>query len=833
MYIPKTTYRIQFSSAFTFKDLESRLSYLEKLGIDTIYASPIFKAQPGSGHGYDVADFTLLNPELGSVSDFERLMQKLHRMNMAWIQDIVPNHMAFSLENQYIVDVLKYGQESQYAQLFDIYWDHHDAGISGKIMAPVLGADPEEVIENEELTLQYKKGNFVLSYYENNFPINAQSVKYVLSVGLQNGMLKSDAEHEPDENSAQRLCQYINHYHESLAELTQMQHYLLCHWQATERKINYRRFFTVNDLICLRQEDEEVFATTHKLIAQYYREGFFQGVRVDHIDGLLKPTQYLHRLRRLLGEEAYILVEKILDKNEKLPQNWPVQGTTGYDYLGAVNQLIIRKGNEEAFTRFYHRYINRNTGYLEIVKEKKRLVLRQRMAGELDNLLELLAASSAKNNPQLNYREALTHLLCAFPVYRTYIEAQNAESLPLFIEDTVASSDDFKEELAEIREVFWARHPEDLAFVLRFQQLSGPLAAKGVEDTAFYQYNRFISQNEVGDEPSEFGMTIAKFHEYVRERHEKWPLAMNSSSTHDTKRGEDTRARLAAMGQNPHAWEQFVQDVENKNNNSGPVANDRYMILQSLVGGWPLEAKTDDDFKQRFREFLQKALREGKSQTSWSSPNQQYEKACFSYSNKLMNDREFISGFVKTVNRQAIFYSLVTSILKFTLPGIPDVYQGCESWNFSFVDPDNRRPAAYKKFGKILDDLHQREKDKNISEFLGQLWNEDITNESLKILITQKLIQLRRAEPDLLVYGDYVPLEAGDKCLAFLREYETKWLFVYLAMEENTEFDVKLLPENAPRTWENIFTKEKAEIGTSSNFPFVCLRSTVAGERRR
>jgi malto-oligosyltrehalose synthase/4-alpha-glucanotransferase len=770
MYNPVSTYRIQFHKEFSFKDFEKIISYLKELGVATVYASPIFESVPGSVHGYDVTHPHRINPEIGTAEDFETIQNVLKETGIGWLQDIVPNHMGFHSNNQWLMDVLEKGKESDYASFFDIFWN------KGKLMVPFLGNTLEEVVEKGELQIANEGGKPVLKYYDAVYPLNKESVEQVNETGLET----------------------INNDKSQLLQIAEAQHYRLCHWQETDSEINFRRFFTINGLICLNIQDKNVFDHYHQLIKEWLQKGYVQGLRVDHIDGLYDPTEYLNHLRQLAGQDTYVVVEKILEPHEGLPTGWPLQGNTGYDFLSIVNNLFTNKKSEAAFNTFYRQLTKDRKSIHQQIHDKKAYILYEHMNGELENLYRLFKQQNLFDKRVLSrihpdeMKTAIGELLIQCPVYRYY-----GNSFPLSGEEASALQNIFnrikengtaQKEAVEILEIALLHKPHEgdseynervLPFYQRCMQFSGPLMAKGVEDTLMYTYNHLISRNEVGDSPESFGHTIEAYHQMMIERQETWPLSMNGTSTHDTKRGEDTRARLNVLSDIPEEWFAAVNEWRKLNadlkTNGYPDANDEYLIYQSLVGHYPMPGESDENFSDRLSAFLEKALREAKRHSNWTTPNEEYESATIHFAKALLDkNKPFWKSFETFLNK-IIDHGIINSIsqvaLKFTSPSLPDVYQGCELWNLSFVDPDNRRPVNYVQCAEWLSEIKTLE----AANKFADLWNERYSGK-IKLWLTYQLLQIRKRYKELFHIGDYVPLKTEgkykDHILAYARRYK-------------------------------------------------------------
>lgn len=866
MFNPKGTYRIQFHKDFNFSHFESIIPYLEKLGVSTIYASPIFKSTPGSMHGYDGTDPLQINPEIGTLNQLRTISKTLRAKRISWLQDIVPNHMAFHADNAWLIDVLEKGPRS-------IYKDYFDTGFSsdlyqGAIMAPFLGDDLVNVIENGQLEIVYQDG-FKLKYAEHSWPLQPSSYRHIIEAAKLKGanwqqLVTNIAETEkltdapaysiaidnikqqladilkdvPAQKSVTSTLKKLSKDKALLTQITGEQCYRPCHWQESDVRMNYRRFFTVNGLICLNIQNQQVFDHFHQFINSLVKEDIFQGLRIDHIDGLYNPTQYLERLRKLCGPEVYIVAEKILEHGEKLPTSWPIEGSSGYDFLAVVNNLLTNSEAENQFTTFYRGLTHNYTPTQEQIEEKKRHILTHHMAGELDNLLNLLLKSGLVNDLKIantELKQCIAELLIKCPVYRYY-----GNSLPLKDDEKAAIKNLFKQiaqqkpELGKaadaLCELFVKKtaNPEKAAeFYQRCMQFSGPIMAKGVEDTLMYTDARFVGHNEVGDSTAAFGMAADDFHRLMQDRQKHWPLALNGTSTHDTKRGEDVRARLNALTAMPDDWFKTVRALqkENKNVRQKHVldASDDYFIYQTLLGVYPMPGQSANDLPQRLAEYLQKALREGKLHSDWAKPNEQYEQAATQLALSVINQKgKAWPVFEKLLNQVAdygIINSLAQVLLKFTCPGIPDVYQGCELWDLSLVDPDNRRPVDYQ----IREQFSQQLEGSSIK----QLWN-DRYNGQIKLWLTQKLFAVRQEQALLFAEGEYIPLKVEgahkNHLIAYARKHRHTFYITAIPLnlgalaKQQKKTALKIdwadthlqLPAGAPEDFENLLTGEKS-----------------------
>lgn len=824
MYNPVSTYRIQFQKTFSFSDFEKIISYLQKLGVSTVYASPIFESASGSVHGYDVLNPHHINPEIGTQEQLENIYSQLKENKIGWLQDIVPNHMAFHTANKWLMDVLEKGRHSQYAVHFDILWNSQV--YDGRIMVPFLGGPIEEIIQKGEIKIRLDEQGAFLSYYDNKYPLQPDSYAFLLHQkkrvnadikqvlkkitdlqSIEDKKLYSESWEEtkkyllPNETiykTLQASIETINTNKEILLQIANEQHYQLCHWQETDYQINFRRFFTINGLICLNIHEEHVFEQYHQLIKHYLNEGIFNGLRVDHIDGLLDPNAYLERLRNLAGEETYIVAEKILEPGERLPHQWKIEGNTGYDFLSLVNNVFTNKKNESVFTRFYRQLTKDRKLIHQHLQEKKSFILFNYMEGELENLCRLflqLKLADKKDQASIHpdeLKHAIADFLIQCPVYRYYgnrfplEEAEASEIRNIFGRMRRSGFAD-ENAIAILERAFLHRpHQHDAdynnraaTFYQRCMQFTGPLMAKGVEDTLMYTFNRFIGHNEVGDSPESFGISPEEFHQAMVARQDAWPLSLNATSTHDTKRGEDVRARLNVLTDVAEEWcrnvVQWQELTQGYKQNNFPDKNDEYLIYQSLTGTYPMPGEDEGNFEERFIAFLQKALREAKQHSNWTTPNEEYENNTIAFAKKLLNkDGSFWKSF-ETFHMQIVDFGIVNSLsqllLKFTCPGVPDTYQGSELWDLSFVDPDNRRAVDYEKRIQWLDESPTEPE----NEFWETLWSERY-NGKIKLWLTQKLLLWRKEQKEFLQKAEYIPLTVEGSCknhvLAFARKYK-------------------------------------------------------------
>ena len=903
MYNPVSTYRLQFSKDFSLKELKPFIEYLYNFGIKTIYASPILGATSASEHGYDVVNPFIIHSAIGSEKQFLKLHQKLQDKDMGWLQDIVPNHMAYSTQNPWIFDMLEKGIVSTYADYFDVDWNYNrNTDLIGKISLPFFGDDIEFLIKNKELFIDYnEKSGLHLKYYENEFPVSVETYHEVLqNVNYDLSDLKESVEkavnpvdrtdfykrfdhlkntwlsmYTSDKEFKVRVTaalSEINDDEEALFSIIFNQNYLPEYWETTNRRINYRRFFTINDMICLNMDKLHVFEHYHRYIVDLVEKGIFTGLRIDHIDGLFYPGEYLDRLRRAIGEDTYLIVEKILEKDEEIPSYWPVQGTTGYHFLALCNNLLTNNDAAPVFNGI-HEAIGgkRITDYEKFSYNKKKFILYQRMHGELDNLtqlcLDMQIIGEVDNKSQL--KEAIAEIMIQCPVYKLYFEKegiydQEQDTLEWIFNQAKKNKpglqqmlEDLFNAIIKVNDISEKKRANIMHFLRRLMQFTGPLTAKGIEDTSFYTYNLFIAHNEVGDSPDYYGISHEEFHEAMMNRQKKFPLALNASSTHDTKRGEDFRARLNVLSDFASQWKTLILkwNSENKRyktkikNKECPSANDEYFIYQSLIGGFPVDIMEVTTFIKRFKEYIIKSIREGKENSSWVKPDQPYETGILQFIDSIIQTEtpffESFFDFYRKVKDFGYLNSLSQVVLKCMCPGIPDIYQGCEFWNFSMVDPDNRRKVDYKYRKKVLKEISSRNKESNI---LKHLWEKN-DNGKIKFYMTHKLLQERAINSDVFTYGGYIPLvstgEFKNYLFGFLRKYKNSRYLVavpmHLAVEDPDDFisfnwkSTSLsTDEDITGNWTNIFNNQFVKINNKcmardvfKTFPIAVLKQEV------
>jgi len=677
-------YRLQLRRSFTFDDAAELADYLAALGVSHVYASPILQARPDSAHGYDVVDPGRISAELGGDDGFERLRAVLSERGLGLVLDIVPNHMAAAPENPWWWDVLAQGADSPYARCFDVDWTR-----GGKIVLPILSQPYERTLAEGDLRVRRDGERFVLATPASSLPLSGRSLELVAHGRLD--ALNADTT--------------------ALGRLIGEQHYRLVHWRRAATELNYRRFFDVSDLVGLRVEDDAVFELAHALVVDLLGRDGVDGVRIDHVDGLRDPEAYLRRLRARV-DVPRVWVEKILHPGEELPETWPVDGTTGYELLRAVDGLFLDPSGREPLSRFYAEFTGATDDFEAVVHASKLRVLDALFPAEVDRLAAELATLATHARRPAGPREARTVVrafLASFPVYRTYLRP----GLPLRDEDrrriTRAAERALEQDpeldiefLAFLCDVLLGRRTgeREAELGLRFQQFAPAVAAKGVEDTALYRYHRLVALNEVGGDPSRFGVGIDEFHRTMERAATRHPFALVATSTHDCKRSEDVRCRLAVLSELPEHWRRSVERwaAHHAKRNPVPDRNTEYLLYQTLVGAWPIGV-------ERVQAYLRKAVREAKVHTSWTEPDDGYERALAASVDGMMADDEFRSDLASAsapIVAAGRVNSLAELLIKLTAPGIPDLYQGTELWNLRLVDPDNRSPVDFALRRRLL-----------------------------------------------------------------------------------------------------------------------------------
>jgi len=817
--IPCSTYRLQLHAGFTFDQAAAAAEYLRSLGISHVYSSPYLQASPGSMHGYNVVDHQKVNQELGGEDGHKRFCERLQQLGLGQVLDIVPNHMATGPENRYWWDVLENGPSSRYATWFDIDWNSPEAKLQNKILIPVLGDQYGRILSAKQLKLEQDCDKFHLQYGDNPFPLSPRSLAIPLAKAAEYAgnatlnfiadsmarlplpassdleavmsrhrdktviyeLLRRLCQEQPEiSKSIARAADELNDDLDALDDFLNQQHYRLAYWRTADQDLGYRRFFDVNTLIGLRVERPHVFDATHCRILEWLQNGVLDGVRVDHPDGLRDPEQYFDRLRSR-APDAWIVGEKILEPGEFLRPTWPIDGTSGYDFLNVLNRLLVSSEGLAELTDIYGKFTREPLDFEAIAHEKKLAVEQEALGSDVNRLASLFVGICENNRDRRDYtraeiRRALREVAACLSVYRTYVaperdqitdedRARIAEAVALAKTnrpDLDAALIDFIADVLALR----ARGGLETEFLLRFQQFTSPVMAKGVEDTALYCYNRLIGLNEVGSAPALNGLSIADFHGYCAKMQATHPETMTTLSTHDTKRSDDVRARLAVLTEMPGPWRSALNRWSRMNARLAtgvyPDTNTEYFLYQTIVGAWPISA-------ERLIPYMEKATREAKQQTNWTQQNAEFEEAMKSFIQRILESREFVAdleSFVQRILEPGRINSLAQTLVKFTAPGIPDTYQGSELWDLHLVDPDNRCPVDYLLRVRLLVELEQglaaEEIMKRAGEGLPKLW------------VIYKALQLRRQKPQRFGAGaEYTPLLAAgpkkDHLVAFLR----------------------------------------------------------------
>ena len=841
--IPIATYRLQFSAAFDFDAAVAVVPYLKALGITHLYASPFMKARKGSTHGYDIIEHSQFNPELGGEAGFDRLSAALKTHDIGLILDFVPNHVGVHFaDNPWWLDVLEWGQASPHAVSFDIDWELLPYRARGGVLLPIIGSSYGQALEQGEIELRYdaQQGSFSAWYFEHRLPIAPERYNEILRTAVKEANAEEDvtgqaiqalalryqglrrpsreeapafkAELKAIDGSTAIITRGIDAYRAgpdratqtlALHHLLERQHYKLGHWRLASSDINYRRFFDVNSLAGLRVEDAGTFEATHRLVRRLIAEGKLQGLRLDHIDGLRDPAQYFQRLRRLIrGAQVertkpfYLVIEKILGEDEKLPVFSGVHGTTGYEWMNKITQVLVEGRGLEPLSEIFRQISGQSPDLEPVLKEAKRRVLETLLTSEFTVLTRLLARIASGHYSTRDYsadslRQALELYVLHFPVYRTYLTSSGptthdraliSQTIRKARADWFAADDGIFDFLRDTLTMDLAKPgraahsaPRVRRFALKVQQFTGPLMAKSLEDTTFYRYHRLLALNEVGGDPSANALSIDAFHRMMQTRAGEWPHGMTASATHDTKRGEDARVRIMALSEIPGEWTSTVARWKLLNAPHlvidgamrAPSASFEYMLYQALLGAWQPD---DDTFSERMQAYALKAAREGKEETSWLNPNEAYEAGLKTFIVRIL-DRSISAEFLNSLETLARRVSLMGALnslsqitLKVTIPGLPDFYQGTEFWDLSLVDPDNRRPVDFTERARVLNTLETPD------------WNDLVQHwptGHLKLAWTRHLLKLRAELSDVFTRGDYAPLEVTgphrDHVIAFVR----------------------------------------------------------------
>jgi (1->4)-alpha-D-glucan 1-alpha-D-glucosylmutase len=794
------TCRLQLSAAFTLHDARARVSYLRRLGISHLYCSPVLAARHGSTHGYDVADPTQVSHELGGEEAFAALAREAHAHDMGIVLDIVPNHMGIGEDNPFWDDLLTHGKGSPFAEWFDVEWRAPTRRLAGKVLVPILGDELAKVLERDELAVEASDHGVRVRYFDQSVPLDPATLPPELELAMR----------DPSARPAVRNWAHGEVGHERLRALLARQHYELAFWRAAQRDVNYRRFFDVNELICLRVEREDVFEATHRKLLQLVADGLVDGLRVDHVDGLLEPRRYLERLRQATearrppaaGERFPIFVEKILAAGETLPVDWPVDGTTGYEIMTALDDVLIEPAGYSKIESSY-RGVGGAPDFHAVAVGSKRRVLRSTLNADVRRIAPMLPALARQAGcPRLSIAAAagaIVELVSVLTVYRTYMDAERPEATGrdrsvltgAFAElrrralaDHAATDALERALLGEWRGAAEALARARLAFVLRWQQLTGPAAAKGVEDTALYAWAPLASRNEVGGDP---GLPLAgaaeRLQERLAERAAPGHRDLNATNTHDAKRSADVRARLDAISEHAVEWTRELTRWRRRNRGLHSLVRGRLVpprktddfIYQALVGLWPTVAgvrAADDDawlneLHPRLVEYVRKAGREAKVGTSWTDPDAAYEQAVERFVVGMLDraaNAPFlhdVARFVATLSPQGKWNSCARIALHLTAPGVPDLYQGDELWFRALVDPDNRRPVDWTRREALLDSLHSMlAPGAEPDPARLAAWCAAPEDDMLKLYLTSRLLHLRRDDAPLFAQGSCEMLRA-------------------------------------------------------------------------
>lgn len=873
--VPVSTYRVQLHKEFTFDDASTVADYLRALGVSHVYCSPYLQASPGSMHGYDVVSHQRVNDELGGQEGHERLSARLKELGMGQVLDIVPNHMSLGQENRYWWDVLENGTSSRYASFFDIDWQPAEERLRDKILVPVLDGQYGRVLHRGGIRVVRIANKFHVEAANQSFPVSPQSLPVIIGraaefarskmlsfLAVSFGRLPSPnyedrrkvlalhnekvvlytllerlcAEEQGVCDGIERSVAELNGNEDALDDFLSQQNYRLAYWKTAGQQLGYRRFFDVNSLVGLRVEREHVFEETHALVLDWLMRGVLDGVRVDHPDGLRDPLEYLTRLRER-APEAWIVGEKILEPGEFLRESWPIQGTTGYDFMHMAGGVLVSPQGLQELSSIYQGFIGKDAAaalvdYTAMAHDKKINVTQESLGSDVNRLTTMFVEICESNRDRRDYtqteiRRAIRELAACLDIYRTYIVPERHEVTD---EDRVhiaqatacakARRQDIDGDLFDflhdvLTMVVTGRRESE--FVLRFQQFTGPVMAKGVEDTAYYCYNRLSSMNEVGGNPSGNGVSVQEFHAYNEKMQATHPLTMTALATHDTKRSGDVRARIAVLSEIPSRFSSAIQRWARMNNafrrrsvtGAMPDANTEYLYYQTLIGAWPLTV-------ERAQAYMMKAVREAKLQTSWIANNKDFEDSLMEFIACTMDHAPFmkdVEQFVERVKYAGRVNSLAQTLMKHTVPGIPDLYQGTEIWDLSLVDPDNRRPVDYEQRRQILQDMRGMMSD-NVATRVMERMDDGMP----KMWVIHQALQLRRERPEWFgAESAYTPLAVtgpkSDHVIAYTRCNNVATIVPRLTLKvmDSWRDTAVVLPQG---TWTNRLTGAAMEGGS-------------------
>ncbi len=876
-----STYRLQLRNGFTLVQAAGLAPYLSELGVSHLYTSPLLQAVEGSNHGYDVVDPGRIDEELGGEAAWDLLCESLKASGLGHMCDLVPNHMAIAgRQNPWWWDVLENGPASRYATYFDVDWEASEERWPNKVLLPVLGDHYGRILEDHQLHLSRSEGILVLHYHDRVFPVDPSSLTGLTSRAAQSCgsdflaflaasyarlprpsvTVRESVERRHRDKTVlaellSRICREdpgagaaiddeirsLNRDPDALDTLIDQQNYRLAFWRSASRDLGYRRFFDINDLVALRVEEPEVFDASHALPIAWVREGRVHGLRIDHPDGLKEPAEYFRRLRESCPD-AWIVPEKILERDEKLPGDWPVAGTTGYDFLNLAGGLFVDPDGETELTRLYDEFTGESVNYSDLLHDCKRLVLTGLLGGDLSRLASLFVDICERHRRHRDYtrhelRQSLFETAVSFPVYRSYASAagdsvseDDERHIRAAISGAKAERPDLDPELFRfLEELLLLRIPgrPEAELAMRFQQLTGPVMAKGLEDTALYRYHRLIALNEVGGNPARFATTVEEFHRACLEAQDRRPFSLLAATTHDTKRSEDVRARLALLSEIPRKWAEAVwrwSDRNARHRDGGfPDRNTEYLLYQTLAGAWPIDV-------ERLAEYMLKAVREAKLHTSWTQQNERYETSIQDFVEAILEDAEFIrdlESFVEDLVQPGRINSLSQTLLRLTAPGVPDIYQGTELWDLSLVDPDNRRPVDFDDRRRLLREvvrLSPEEILQRMDEGLPKMW-----------LIRQTL-HLRRRQPECFgEQGAYSPLvvegEKSGHAIALMRGTEVVAVVPRLPLHLDASWGDTVL-QLPTGNWHNVLTGD-TEPGGEAGLASILSRFPVALMERK
>ncbi len=852
------TYRLQVQPDFGFAEIINLLSYFKRLGISHLYLSPVTQPRSASTHGYDVIDHNSIRTEIGGREGFDALAEAASKAGLQIIIDFVPNHAGVGPRNTYWQDVLAYGPHSPFAPYFDIDWNPIKPELQGKILLPFLGKPYGDVLDAGEITLQYEDGYVYAAYYENKYRLNPASYRRILSAAME-----AAERTEPywDLKALHRSYETLEAYQRdkaealrkrlmllfervdaedvlrgfegnALHEILEQQFWRLSYWKTAGFEINYRRFFDINELVALRMEDDHVFWDAHQLLAELLAMEAVTGVRIDHIDGLFDPHDYLNRLRNVGAGKIW--VEKILAPGETLPEEWPVAGTTGYEFMNDVMGVLLDPKGRIPLEKTCRRMIGPYETFRDAAYESKKLVIQSTLSSELFRLSYELDRISEADYHTRDFtleaiRQALSEIVSVFDRYRTYLPydaatareviqlaVHRARSRNPVAEPTVF---DFVADviLGDVREHL---NPEREAWVGRFQQYTAPVAAKGMEDTAFYRYMPLTALNEVGGEPDEFGQSLHAFHSHARFRAHRYPHNLLATATHDHKRGEDTRMRLIALTDVPELWEETARSLaeigEDHGSDNAPSASDRYLFYQTLAALW---APTERDaLSDRLATYMEKAARESKQQTSWVNPDAAYEEALQDFVRGMIADERTgpaLEQLSAELARLGFYNTISQVVLKLTSPGVPDIYQGCELIDLSLVDPDNRRPVDYALRQQYLEEMEMVLEEPAAEGIRPLIESRD---ERAKLYVTTALLRLRARHPDLFA-SDCIPLNTDEDgpWISFVRRSSSTSLLVVVprhfgSWDGRPATNIDLPEEEHGRAWRDVLSGTSVDL---------------------